>query len=285
MLGNLLIGLREGLEASLVVSILVAYLVKTGRRHHLPAVWLGVAAAALLSLAFGALLTFGPQGLSFQAQEIIGGTLSIAAVGLVTWMIFWMASAAGRLANDLRAQVDAVDKPWSLAVIAALAVGREGLETALFVWAASKAAAGTDGSTAGPLLGALVGLAIAVALGWLLYRGAVRINLRRFFAVTGGFLVLVAAGVLAYGVHDLQEAGVLPGMDNHAFDISAAIPPGSLIGTLLKGVFNFSPAPSVLEAVVWVAYVAIVGTLFVRRVRIPAPPKTPARPQPVGTHA
>ncbi len=284
MLANLLIGLREGLEASLVVSILVAYLVKTGRRSQLPAVWLGVGGAAAVSLGFGALLTFGPRGLSFQAQEIIGGTLSIAAVGLVTWMIFWMASAAGTLAADLRAQVDEVEKPWSLAVIAALAVGREGLEMALFVWAASKAAVGSAGSTAGPLLGALVGLAIAVALGWLIYSGAVRINLRRFFAVTGGLLVVVAAGVLAYGIHDLQEAGVLPGLDNHAFDISEAVPPGGLLGTLLKGVFNFSPAPSVLETAAWVAYVAIVGTLFARRLRTPAR-KPAVASEPVGTRA
>lgn len=273
MLGNFLIGLREGLEASLVVSILIAYLVKTGRRHLLPKVWAGVGLAVAISLLFGALLTFGPKGLSFSAQEFIGGTLSIAAVGLVTWMIFWMAGAARTIASDLRRQVDAAEgSAWSLPLIAALAVGREGLETALFVWAATKSAAAEGGTTAGPLLGALAGLLVAIALGYALYAGAVRINLGRFFAITGGFLILVAAGVLAYGVHDLQEAGFLPGLNNLAYDVSAAVPPGSLLGTILKGIFNFSPAATVLEVVVWVTYVGIVGTLFVRKVRTKAPP-------------
>ncbi|MFN8136814.1 MAG: iron uptake transporter permease EfeU [Propionicimonas sp.] len=277
MLGNFLIGLREGLEASLVVSILIAYLVKTGRRHLLPKVWAGVGLAVAISLLFGALLTFGPKGLSFSAQEFIGGTLSIAAVGLVTWMIFWMAGAARTIASDLRRQVDAAEgSSWSLPLIAALAVGREGLETALFVWAATKSAAAEGGTTAGPLLGALAGLLVAIALGYALYAGAVRINLGRFFAITGGFLILVAAGVLAYGVHDLQEAGFLPGLNNLAYDVSAAVPPGSLLGTILKGIFNFSPAATVLEVVVWVTYVGIVGTLFVRKVRTKAPTPAPA---------
>ncbi|CAL8976763.1 Ferrous iron permease EfeU [Propionicimonas sp. T2.31MG-18] len=277
MLGNFLIGLREGLEASLVVSILIAYLVKTGRRHLLPKVWAGVGLAVAISLLFGALLTFGPKGLSFSAQEFIGGTLSIAAVGLVTWMIFWMAGAARTIASDLRRQVDAAEgSAWSLPLIAALAVGREGLETALFVWAATKSAAAEGGTTAGPLLGALAGLLVAIALGYALYAGAVRINLGRFFAITGGFLILVAAGVLAYGVHDLQEAGFLPGLNNLAYDVSAAVPPGGLLGTILKGIFNFSPAATVLEVVVWVTYVGIVGTLFLRKVRTKAPAPAPA---------
>ncbi len=273
MLGNFLIGLREGLEASLIVSILVAYLVKTGRRHLLGKVWIGVAFAVAVSLGFGALLTFGPKGLSFAAQEFIGGSLSIVAVGLVTWMIFWMATAARTLAADLRRQVDAAaDTSWALPLIAALAVGREGLETALFIWAASSAA-GTDGTPAsGPLLGALLGIVVAIGLGYAMYAGAVRINLSRFFAITGGFLIVIAAGVLAYGVHDLQEAGFLPGLNNLAYDVSGVIAPSGVLGTLLKGIFNFSAAATVLEVVVWVLYVGVVGTLFVRLVRRKAKP-------------
>ncbi len=273
MLGNLLIGLREGLEASLVVSILVAYLVKTGRRDGLVPLWGGVAAAVAVSLGFGALLTFGPKGLTFEAQELIGGTLSIVAVGFVTWMIFWMAKAARGLAGELRGKLDAAASTWALVTVGALAVGREGLETALFLWAATKAAARESGSTTAPLLGALIGILIAVALGWLIYKGAVKINLSKFFTWTGAFLSVVAAGVLAYGVHDLQEARFLPGLSNLAYDVSHIIEPGGVLGTLLKGIFNFSPAATVLEVIAWWAYILPVGTLYALRVsgRRPAP--------------
>jgi high-affinity iron transporter len=278
MLANFLIGLREGLEAALVVSILIAYLVKSERRHLLPRIWIGVAVAVLVSLAFGAGLTFGPKGLTFEAQELIGGLLSIVAVGFVTWMIFWMASAARSLSGQLRSQIDlAADaKPWSLVVVAMLAVGREGLETALFLWAATQAASRDSGATTSPLVGAALGLAVAIVLGYLIYRGALKINLSRFFTWTGAFLIIVAAGVLAYGVHDLQEARFLPGLTTLAFDVSETIPPGSLGGTLLKGVFNFSPATTVLEAIVWLAYVVPTMWLFLTKVHSRS--HTPARP-------
>jgi high-affinity iron transporter len=289
MLANYLIGLREGLEAALVVSILVAYLVKSDRRHLLPRVWLGVAVAVVVSLAFGAALTFGPKGLTFEAQELIGGLLSIVAVGFVTWMIFWMARAARSMSGQLRSQVDrAADaKPWSLVAVALLAVGREGLETALFLWAATQASTRASGGTTVPLLGALLGLVTAVVLGYLFYKGAVRINLTRFFTWTGVFLIVVAAGVLAYGVHDLQEAGVLPGLQTLAFDVSAAIPPSSWYGTLLKGVFNFSPATTVLEATVWVLYVLPTLGLFLYRLHRrehPRPAASTPTAVPAGGH-
>lgn len=285
MLANYLIGLREGLEAALVVSILVAYLVKTDRRHLLPRIWSGVALAVGVSLAFGALLTFGPRGLTFEAQEMIGGGLSIVAVGFVTWMIFWMARAARGMGGELRGRIDeaADGNRWSLVVVAVLAVGREGLEAALFLWAATRAgtreAAGVAGAAAPtwePLLGAGLGIATAVALGWLIYRGAVSIDLSRFFTWTGAFLVLVAGGVLAYGVHDLQEARVLPGLGTLAFDVSDTVDLNTWYGALLKGIFNFSPATTTLEAAAWLLYVVPVMALLVlgarRRTSNPAAP-------------
>jgi high-affinity iron transporter len=258
---NYLIGLREGLEAALVVTILVAYLVKSDRRHLLPRIWLGVAIAVLVSLGFGAALTYGPQGLSFEAQELIGGTLSIVAVGFVTWMVFWMARAARTIGGDLRGKIDdaAEGSAWSLVLVAVLAVGREGLETALFIWSATQAGTrdtnGIAPPTWEPLAGAALGILTAVVLGYLLYRGAISLNLSVFFKWTGAFLIVVAGGVLAYGMHDLQEAGLLPGLNSIAFDVSGTIAADSWYGTLLKGVFNFSPRTTVLEMVVWIHYV------------------------------
>ena len=279
MLANYLIGLREGLEASLVVVILIAYLVRSGRRHLLPRIWVGVASAVVVSLGFGALLTWGPRRLTFQAQEAIGGTLSIIAVGFVTWMVFWMANHARGLSTELRGKIDAAAGAGaaSLVLVAFLAVGREGLETALFLWAATQAAAGTAGSSVMPLVGALLGILTAVALGYAFHRGVLKINLSKFFTWTGVILIVIAGGVLAYGVHDLQEAAILPGLNNLAFDVTAAIPPTSWYGTLLKGIFNFSPATTWLEATVWVLYVVPTLVVFLRHTRNPSTSPVAAR--------
>ncbi|MFB6634678.1 iron uptake transporter permease EfeU [Streptomyces sp. NPDC056362] len=270
MFGNYLIGLREGLEASLVVCILIAYLVKTGNQRRLPPVWAGVGMAVALSLAFGALLQFGSSTLTFQAKEALGGGLSILSVALVTWMVFWMRRTARHLKTELHGKLDAALAvgTGALVVTSFLAVGREGLETSLFIWTAVQA----TGDGVRPLVGALLGLATSVVLGWLFYRGALKINLAKFFRWTGAMLVVVAAGVLAYGIHDLQEADFLPGLRSLAFDVSATIPPDSWYGTLLKGVFNFQPDPTVMQTVVWAAYVVPVMGLFL----LPERPKQPA---------
>ncbi|WP_043687004.1 iron uptake transporter permease EfeU [Streptomyces xylophagus] len=261
MFSNYLIGLREGLEASLVVCILIAYLVKTDRRDALKPIWIGIAVAVLIAMGFGCALEFGSQELTFQAQEALGGSLSVLAVGLVTWMVFWMRRTARHLKSELHGKLDAALAMGTGALVATafLAVGREGLETALFVWASVHAA--SDG-TPRPLVGVGLGLATAVFLGWLFYRGALKINLAKFFTWTGAMLVVVAAGVLAYGFHDLQEADWIPGLTNLAFDISGTIPPDSWYGTLLKGVFNFQPDPTVLQVTVWLLYLVPTLTLF-----------------------
>ena len=244
MLANFLIGLREGLEAALVVSILVAYLVKTNRRHLLPRIWLGVAVAISSRSAFGAALTFGPKGLTFEAQELIGGSLSIVAVAFVTWMIFWMARAA-------RSHVGRPPCPDRRGGRAAVVAGHRGAARRRPRGPGDRAVpvGGDPGGRPAdrrrrqpPARRASSAWSSAVLLGYLIYRGALRINLTRFFTWTGAFLILVAAGVLAYGVHDLQEARFLPGLNTLAFDVSHIVPPTSWYGTLLKGVFNFSPA-------------------------------------------
>lgn len=265
-LGNFLIGLREGLEAALVVGILLAYIRKTQRTHLLAPMWAGVSVAVLLSLSFGALLTFGPQTLTSEVQEAIGGSLSIISVGFVTWMIFWMAENARMLSDELKGKLDAVQTSvWAVVLLAALSVGREGLETTLFIWSATRTA-GQEANVI-PMLGALVGIAIAVVMAWGMMRGMMRINLSRFFTITGAFLVIVAAGVLSYGIHDLQEAAILPGLNNIVFESYRYIDPSSFVGTLLKAVFNLSSTTTWLEAGAWILYVGIVMPLFIRAQR------------------
>ena len=271
---NALIGLREGLEAALVVVILVAFLVKTRRRWALRYVWSGVAIAVLLSVGIGAVLTFGTRQLSFEQHELIGGSASILAVAFVTGMVFWMRTAARTISGQLKGKLDrALDiGPLAVALVGFLGVGREGLETAIFFYATTQAA---GQGTSQPLVGFVVGLLAAVVLGVLIYKGAVRIDLGAFFRWTGILLVIVAAGILGYGLHDLQEGAFLPGLNTLAFDVSQVIDPGSWYAALLKGIFNFTPSTTVLQAVAWVLYVGVVLTLFLRPQRTPVSPPAP----------
>jgi len=264
LLANYLIGLREGLEASLVVSILVAYLVRTGRRDRLRPIWLGVAGAVGASLVAGALLSFSSGSMSFRAQELFGGLMSILAVSFVTWMVFWMRRASRQLKGELQGRVDAALAvgAGALALTAFVAVGREGLETALFIWTAVQA----TGSSAAPVTGGVLGLLTSVVLGYLIYRRSVKLNLATFFRWTGAGLVVVAAGVLAYGFKDLQEAGLLAfgGLGRVALDATGILPPSSWWGSLFKGLFSISAAPTRLELGVWVAYLVPTMALFLR---------------------
>jgi high-affinity iron transporter len=260
MLANFLIGLREGLEASLIVSILVAYLVKSNRRHEIRYVWMGVAAALVLVVAVFSTVNIVFDQLSFKAQEIVGGTMSIIAAILVTWMIFWMRRTARFLKTELEGQMSAALGPFALATVAFVTVGREGLETAAIIWSTI-----IGSTTAQPFIGATLGILVAVALGFGIYRGAIRVNLGTFFTITGALLIVVAAGVLAYGVFDLQEARVLPGFSDRVFDISSTIPPDSWYGTLLKGTINFQPDPSWLQVISWVGYMIPVLWLYLRK--------------------
>jgi high-affinity iron transporter len=267
-----LIGLREGLEATLVVSILVAFLVKSDQRRYLPHVWVGVAAAVALSVGFGALLTYTSATLTFDQRELFDAVASTAAVVFVTWMIFWMRRMARRIGGDLRTQLAGAVAMGTAAVVvmAFLSVVREGLETALLFFAAVQGA-----TTSGPLLAILGGIATAVVLGWLMYASAVRFNLGRFFFWTGVLLVLVAAGIFKYAVHDFQEAGVLPGHNTLAYDISGVLVPDAWYSALLTGMFNLTPTASVLETIAWVAYAVPVLVLFLIPARTAPAARTP----------
>ncbi|KPI20272.1 iron permease FTR1 [Actinobacteria bacterium OK074] len=264
---SFLIGLREGLEAGLIVSVLVATLVRAGARERLPQVWAGVAAAIGLSLSFGAVLTFTAASLSTAAQEAFGGVLSVIAVAFVTAMVFWMRRSARTLSGELKEKVTGALAMGSgvLVLTAFLAVGREGLETALFLWTTARAA----GESAGPLTGAGIGLVLAAGLCWGLYRRVLRINLTRFFTATGAVLIVIAAGVLGYGLRDLQEGGVLGGGTSYAFDVSGSVDAGSWYGTLLQGVLNVTPVMTWVQVVGYGVYLVVVMGVFFGRVARP----------------
>jgi high-affinity iron transporter len=265
LISNFLIGLREGLEAALVVSILITYLVRTGRNQSIKFVWAGVFSAVALSLAFGALLTYTSLSLHFneEAEETFAGTMSVIAVALVTWMIVWMRNAGKKMNAELEGKLETavVGGALTVAVMAFASVAREGIETTLFFFSAVQAA----GSTVGPVIGFTLGILASSAVGFLIYRRAIKINMRRFFSVTSYFLILVAAGVLSYGVSDLAEAGVIPVNLGTAFDLSATISEDSWFGALAKGIFNFNAETSWLSAITWLAYVAFAIWLYNRK--------------------
>jgi len=256
MLSTFIIALREGLEAALIVGILVAYVVRTDRRHLLKPLWTGVAVALVLTLGLGAILSFTSAELSDRGEELFAGVTSFAAVGLVTWMVFWMKRTARNLRNELHGKVDQAltGGPISLALVAFFAVAREGLETALFIYTNFK----TVGAISSATLGLVLGLALAVGLGYLIYNRSVKINLSKFFTVTGVALIIVAAGVLSYGVHEFQELGWLPGADDFIWDVTPWIAKESVLASLLGGAVGFDTTTSWVQILAWGAYLAAV---------------------------
>jgi high-affinity iron transporter len=286
---GLLTGLREGVEAALIVSIVLAYLVRTGNGAAAPRIWLGVGLALAASLAFGVVIFATVR--EFQApyeQLFEAGTLIVAAA-VVTWMLFWMRRSAASVKGELQAAIDRAltrGGASALSALAFVAIIREGIETSLFlVGQASAASTGSEAGAASVLLGALVGLAIAAGLGYGFYRGTRRINLARFFRWTGIALVFIAAGLLSHAVHELIEVGAIGFGTQPAFDLSAILPheaggaggPALLLGQLLAALFGYTSTPEVTTLVVYVAYVVTVLALYLRPV---APPATAARRAP-----
>ena len=261
MFPSFLIGLREGLEAALIVGILVAYLVRTDRRDRLKILWIGVAAAVAVSLAVGAFLEYAVDNLGDEALAPFVGYTSLITVVLVTTMVFWMQRTARRMKSDLEGHLSQAlaAGPVAILLTAFVAVVREGIETALFLWSNVQA----NGGSAASVIGAVMGIAASVVLGWLVYRRSVHIDLSKFFTITGVMLIVIAAGVLSYGLHELAEGGVIPTTAT-AFDITSWFDADSWYAALLRGVFGFRPAPNVLEVAAWFAYVIPVTWLFLR---------------------
>jgi high-affinity iron transporter len=262
VLGSLLIGLREGLETAIVVTILIAFLVKSQRREALKWVWLGVGAAITMTIAVFLVIQFGENTVSGLAAEAIAGVASLVAVAIVTTMVLWMKKAAASMSGELRSDMTRALRTggWAVAALAFLAVGREGVETALFMVGYAEA------NTAWPLAGLLIGVLIACVIAYGMYAGAVRINLATFFKYTGVFLVVVAAGILSYGIGGLQTVSWLPGLGTKAFDITGALNWSSWYGQVIQGVFNVTPTPTVLQFCGWLGYLVVVLAFFLRPV-------------------
>ncbi|MDP9272359.1 MAG: FTR1 family protein [Chloroflexota bacterium] len=279
---GLLTGLREGVEAALIVTIILAYLGRTGNRRHFGPIWLGTGIAVLLSVAVGALLWITIHELPAPAEQIFEGTTLLVAAGVVTWMLFWMRRTAATVGQDLRAAVDrslTSGSVWGLAVLAFAAVIREGIETSLFLLGQATAASKADLGASSVLLGALIGLVVAVALGFGFYRGARVLNLRTFFGWTGLALIFVAAGLVASALHEFVEIGWIRIGTATAFDISAIVPHQGggigVIGQFLHALFGYTSQPEWITLLTWLAYLTVVIGLYIRPTR---PAKSAARP-------
>jgi len=283
---GLLTGLREGVEAALIISILLAYLARTGNRRYFGRIWVGTGAAVVVSLAAGITLFVTVGELQSPWEQIFEGLAMLLAASVVTWMLFWMRRQSASVRGELQAAVDRAiteGTVFGLVILAFTAVIREGLETSLFLVGL---ATSSRGGATSVLLGALVGLAIAVLLGAGFYRGARVINLRTFFRWTGIALIFIAAGLLSSAVHEFIEIGWITVGTGTAFDISAILPHAPIdgapdgvaliVGQFLHALFGYSSQPEVTTLVVWAGYVVIVLTLFLRPLAPRAQPVTAA---------
>ncbi len=258
MVPTLVIALREGVEASLIVGIVAAFLVKENRRDALRPMWVGIGLAVALCVGVAIGLRVVGQELPQQEQEALESVIGLIAVGAVTYMIVWMRRHARELKAALEGHAKSALVTGSAAALvgmAFLAVLREGFETGVFMLAAFQDS--TDPAAAGA--GAVIGLVAAITLGIMIYRGGVRINLSRFFRVTGFVLVLVAAGLLATSVHTAHEAGWITGMQSQALDLSWLVRPGTVTGSLLTGMLGLQPEPTVIEALAYLLYAVPMG--------------------------
>jgi high-affinity iron transporter len=265
-MSGFLVMLREGVEAALIVAILLAFLVRSRQRGAIRWVWWGTIAAVLVSLAAGVVIFETIGSLEGKAEQISEGTVALVAGGLLTWMIFWMGSRARSIKTHLEREAGtalASGGVFGLAAVAFVAVVREGLESALFMISVAVG----SGAEAMQFLGGLLGVAGAVVIGYLVYRGGRRIDLRVFFRVTGVLIVVVAAGLVGKGVHEFQEAALLPTYVEHAWTIRFLDPSISQLGAFLKTLFGISNDPSVLTVVAYWVYLAPVMAAFLKMTR------------------
>ncbi len=273
MLSSFVITLREGLEAALIVALVLAAVRKAGAVRLVRSVWFGVGAGAGLSLAAGLVLTLTLGSLPEHVEEIFAGVASLLAVAVLTFMVFWMRSHSGEMAKDLDHRVAGaagIGSGWAVGTLAFAAVAREGLETALMLF-------GSFGSSTAVAagVGSIAGLVVAIVLGYGLNRGTVHLDLRKFFWATGAVLVIFGAGLLATGLHELQEAGILPTLVQPVWNMNGVLDESAGVGAFLKGLVGYNGAPSLVEVVAYWVYLGVAGYLFVRPRHVkPAPGAT-----------
>ena len=251
-----LLAFREGLEAALILGIVLGVLRRLGRREQEKMVWLGAALAALLSLAVG--LGLYAIGASFEgkAEEVFEGVAMLLAAGVLTWMVFWMNRQGRAIQAELEQGVQraaAEGGGWAVFSLAFLAVFREGIELALFMIAAAFTA-----SAAAVVLGGVAGLAASAVAGWLLFASTKRLNVQAFFRITSILLIVFAAGLVAYGVHELNEAGIIPAIVEHVWDLNPILDENSGIGQILKALFGYNGNPSLTEVLAYIGYWVVV---------------------------
>jgi high-affinity iron transporter len=259
-----LIMLREGIEAALIVGIVAGYLHKSGRADLMPAVWAGVLFAAALSLFAGAGLQFFASEFPQKQQELFEGIVGLIAVVLLTFMVFWMRTAARSIKGALHASIDHAlthtnGQSWALIGMVFLAVAREGLESVFFLLAVFQQSNGWDAP-----VGALAGIALSMLVGWGIYAGSVKLDLRRFFRLTGMFILLVAAGLLSGVLRKFHEAGIWNHLQGVAFDLSGTLPTDSPLGAVLSGLLGYQATPVTGEVIAYVAFLAISLYCFLR---------------------
>ncbi|MGE5249887.1 MAG: iron uptake transporter permease EfeU [Bacteroidota bacterium] len=256
MLPSYLLSLREGIEAALIIGIVLGALRKIRRTDLLPALWWGAASAAALSLLVAFLLTLFGLELEGPAEPLYEGFTMLLAAGILTWMIFWMSQQARTLKTDLEEGVHRAAASTGRRAIfglAFLAVVREGVELALFLTASVFAT-----NTLQTAIGAALGLGTAILLGWSIFATTVRLDLRRFFQVTGFLLILFAAGLVAHGVHEFNEIGLIPAVIERLWDANAFLPAESILGQLMKALFGYNPTPSLTEMMAYFGYMAAI---------------------------
>ena len=283
---GLLTGLREGVEAALIVAIICAYLARTGNRRHIPKVLAGAGLAIALSAVLGIAIYATVGSFEEPYEQLFEAATLILAAGVVTWMLFWMRRQAASVKGELQAKVDRALNDGSaiaLAFLAFVAVIREGVETSLFL-VGQAASTSAEGGAIWVLVGAIVGLLIAAVLGVGLYHGSRRLNLSTFFRWTGVALVFIAAGLLSHAVHELIEIGLITVGTQTLFDVSTILPHdpdgGSLLGQFLAALFGYTSTPEVATFAVWLTYIVVVLALFLRPVKRGPAPK-PAVSEPV----